>query len=284
MRELKKYLAAALVSAALAIPAFTAGAENMAASVVMGTAQTKVNDEAVMSLLWMQTSAEYKALCHQAYNDLRRSVRRAVHKPHDKPLAVVLDIDETVLDNTPFKARTVGTSIGKARGAFSEWVAMEKAEPLPGSVGTLKWIDRNGVEIFYVSDRSLAKDKESTLANLKKYGIPVKEGNLILHDGKGTKSQKFDELEKKYTVVAYVGDNLYDFPFHAEGLDPEARAAVEKKMGRRFGTKYILLPNPDYGSWEYALSENYKALPPEGVLKVRKNALRKQPLETDKGK
>lgn len=234
--------------------------------------QAQLNDEAVLSLLWMQRSAEYKALCYQAYNALRRHVSEELEKPHDKPMAVILDIDETILDNTPFKARTVGTAIGKDKGAFSKWVAREEAKALAGASETLSWIDSKGVALFYVSDRAADRDLEATVANLKKAKIPVISSQVMLSRG-DTKTERFQKIEERYDVIAYVGDNLLDFPIRAEGADMNRRDHFVKQNRELFGAAWIMLPNPDYGSWEYALCEGYKKLSAREKQRVRKEAL-----------
>lgn len=237
--------------------------------------QQQVNDQAVLALLWMQRSAEYQACSYQAYNALKSTIIDAYENKGSRKQAIILDIDETILDNTPYKAKSVGTSIGKARGAFSKWVAKEQAEALPGAVKTLQFAHKKGIELFFVSGRSAEKDLQHTINNLKKYGIPdADESHLFLYSGNSDKEENFAKLEKKYEVIAYVGDNLLDFPLGLFKANEDGRALSVAKNSAKFGKKYIILPNPDYGSWEYVLANNYKKLGPEEVLRIRKNALK----------
>lgn len=260
----------------------------MCGSLAMGTAyaadnnegtvmplQQQVNDQAVLALLWMQRSAEYQACSYQAYNALKTTILEASQEKGSRKQAIILDIDETILDNTPYKAKSVGTTIGKARGAFSKWVAKEKAEVLPGAVKTLQLAHKKDIELFYVSSRSAKKDMEATINNLKKYGIPnADEQHLFLYTGNSNKEESFAKIEKQYEVIAYVGDNLLDFPLKAIKASEAERATLVAKNSAKFGKKFIILPNPDYGSWEYVLDANYKKLSPAEVLQVRKQALK----------
>lgn len=240
------------------------------------TPQQRVNDQAVLALIWMQRSAEYKALSHQAYNALIDTVKNAEDDFHKKPMAIILDIDETVLDNTPYKARSVGTNIGKARGAFHKWVEEERAEVLPGAAKALQFADKHGVELFYVSGRSAKNDIPFTMKNLKAKGVPVRdESRLLFQKDSSSKASRFAEVEKKYDVIAYVGDNLLDFPFASTSMNEATRNFLVSKNYKKFGKKFIMLPNPDYGSWEYVLADNYRKLSPEEVLNIRYSALLK---------
>lgn len=265
-----KTLAATVVCFALGMG--TAFAEN---SKIAMEPQQQVNDQAMLALLWMQRSAEYQACSYQAYNALKATILEAAENKGARKQAIILDIDETVLDNTPYKAKSVGTSIGKARGAFSKWVAKEQAEALPGAVKTLQLAHKKGIELFFVSGRSAEKDLQHTINNLNKYGIPdADEKHLFLYAGNSNKEEIFAKLEKQYEVIAYVGDNLLDFPLGLFKANESVRAFAVAKTAPKFGKKYIMLPNPDYGSWEYVLAANYKKLSPEEVLRVRINALK----------
>ena len=237
--------------------------------------QQQVNDQAVLALLWMQRSAEYQACSYQAYNALKATILKASENKGERKRAIILDIDETVLDNTPYKAKSVGTSIGKARGAFSKWVAKERAEVLPGAVKALQLAHKRDIELFFVSGRSAQKDLQATINNLQKHDIPnADKEHLFLYAGNSDKEQTFAGIEKQYEVIAYVGDNLLDFPLHLYKAKEAERTTSVARNCAKFGKKYIILPNPDYGSWEYVLAPNYKKLSPEEVLTVRKNALK----------
>lgn len=237
--------------------------------------QQAVNDQAMLALLWMQRSAEYQACSYQAYNALKATILQASEMKGSKPQAIILDIDETVLDNTPYKAKSIGTDIGKARGAFSKWVAKEQAEVLPGAVAALKLAHQKNIECFYVSSRSAKNDMDATISNLQKQGIPnIDKEHLYLYAGNSDKQVSFTNIEKKYQVIAYVGDNLLDFPLMAQHANAAERALLVAKNCAKFGKEFIVLPNPDYGSWEYVLAPDYKKLAPAQVLEVRKAALK----------
>ena len=49
------------------------------------------------SMFWHKNSAEYKALCLQAYNIAKKKLDLELSKKHEEKLAIVADLDETCL-------------------------------------------------------------------------------------------------------------------------------------------------------------------------------------------
>ena len=227
-------------------------------------------DAEYMALLWMRTSAEYRALCYQGYNAALMAIDRAQANPatrSGKPLAIVLDCDETVTDNT----RAMAASVADGNGRFDAlwWRATvheARSEALPGAVEFLNEVARRGVAIFYVSNRWSEVNYEPTIENLKALGFPSVDAEhvLLMEDRKmSDKQPRFDRITEDYDVVVYMGDNAGDLPLGTKGMNRAARNAAIDAAHEEFGTQYIVFPNPAYGSWVGALAKDYMTMSPE---------------------
>lgn len=142
----------------------------------------KLYNENVMGFAWMDNAAEYHALCYQAYNAVKAQVDNALknRKKKDKLLAIILDVDETILSNVPNISSVIGSGKTYSRKNWIEWCNAAIAQSLPGAVECLKYVDSKGVEIFYISNRRVDKELESTIENFKKLGLPQADKNHML--------------------------------------------------------------------------------------------------------
>lgn len=230
-----------------------------------------------MGLLWMRTSAEYRALAYQGYNVAMNAVKMAVTDPSHqrKPLAIVLDADETVVDNT----KLMGESIANGNGRFdAPWwrqaVHQGKSQAMPGAVEFLNEVHKQGVEIFYVSNRYAPVNYDATVQNFKALGFPsVDKDHVLLFEKDSDKQPRFDMIAKKYYVVVYMGDNAGDFPIGTKGKTLAERNAIIDAHKEDFGTTFVVFPNPAYGSWVSALAKGYQDLSPEEQKQVNNQYL-----------
>ena len=230
-----------------------------------------------MGLLWMRTSAEYRALAYQGYNVAMNAVKMAVTDPSHqrKPLAIVLDADETVVDNT----KLMGESIVNGNGRFdAPWwrqaVHQGKSQAMPGAVEFLNEVHKQGVEIFYVSNRYAPVNLDVTIQNFKELGFPsVDKDHVLLFEKDSDKQPRFDAIAKKYAVVVYMGDNAGDFPIGTKGKTLAERNAIIDNHKEDFGTTFVVFPNPAYGSWVSALAKGYQNLSPEEQKQVNNQYL-----------
>lgn len=230
-----------------------------------------------MGLLWMRTSAEYRALAYQGYNVAMNAVKMAVTDPSHqrKPLAIVLDADETVVDNT----KLMGESIANGNGRFdAPWwrqaVHQGKSQAMPGAVEFLNEVHKQGVEIFYVSNRYAPVNLDVTIQNFKELGFPsVDKDHVLLFEKDSDKQPRFDMIAKKYYVVVYMGDNAGDFPIGTKGKTLVERNAIIDAHQKDFGTTFVVFPNPAYGSWVSALAKGYQNLSPEEQKQVNNQYL-----------
>lgn len=230
-----------------------------------------------MGLLWMRTSAEYRALAYQGYNVAMNAVKMAVTDPSHqrKPLAIVLDADETVVDNT----KLMGESIANGNGRFdAPWwrqaVHQGKSQAMPGAVEFLNEVHKQGVEIFYVSNRYAPVNLDVTIQNFKELGFPsVDKDHVLLFEKDSDKQPRFDMIAKKYYVVLYMGDNAGDFPIGTKGKTLAERNAIIDNHKEDFGTTFVVFPNPAYGSWVSSLAKGYQNLSPEEQKQVNNQYL-----------
>ncbi len=230
-----------------------------------------------MGLLWMRTSAEYRALAYQGYNVAMNLVKMAVTDPSHqrKPLAIVLDADETVVDNT----KLMGESIANGNGRFdAPWwrqaVHQGKSQAMPGAAEFLNEVHKQGVEIFYVSNRYAPVNYDATVQNFKELGFPsVDKDHVLLFEKDSDKQPRFDAITKKYNVILYMGDNAGDFPIGTKGKTLAERNAIIDEHKEDFGTTFVVFPNPAYGSWVSALAKGYQNLSPEEQKQVNNQYL-----------
>ena len=230
-----------------------------------------------MGLLWMRTSAEYRALAYQGYNVAMNLVKMAVTDPSHqrKPLAIVLDADETVVDNT----KLMGESIANGNGRFdAPWwrqaVHQGKSQAMPGAAEFLNEVHKQGVEIFYVSNRYAPVNYDATVQNFKELGFPsVDKDHVLLFEKDSDKQPRFDAITKKYNVILYMGDNAGDFPIGTKGKTLAERNAIIDEHKEDFGTTFLVFPNPAYGSWVSALAKGYQNLSPEEQKQVNNQYL-----------
>ena len=230
-----------------------------------------------MGLLWMRTSAEYRALAYQGYNVAMNAVKMAVTDPSHqrKPLAIVLDADETVVDNT----KLMGESIANGNGRFdAPWwrqaVHQGKSQAMHGAVEFLNEVHKQGVEIFYVSNRYAPVNLDVTIQNFKELGFPsVDKDHVLLFEKDSDKQPRFDAIAKKYNVIVYMGDNAGDFPIGTKGKTLAERNGIIDAHKEDFGTTFVVFPNPAYGSWVSALAKGYQNLSPEEQKQVNNQYL-----------
>lgn len=221
-----------------------------------------VNNGKLWASLWQQRAAEYKALCFQAYNLATLRISEAVkhHTKGSKPLAVITDIDETLLNNSPEDARGALHDQDFDSKAWKKWTKKGIADTVSGAPAFFKYASKKGVTVFYITNRD-TDERMGTLKNLQRYHLPNADpAHLLLKTTSSSKESRRQDVLKKYNVVLLCGDNLADFDaLYDNTPDEKKRGNATQKLKQQFGNKYIVLPNPSYGDWESALFHfNYK--------------------------
>jgi len=210
------------------------------------------------AVLWQQTSGEYRSLCFQAYNFARLSLKEALWADTSrKPNCVIVDIDETVLDNSAFQGHEIKKGLSYVSEDWTEWTNLAQADTVPGALAFLKFAASKSIETFYVSNRD-EKDYAATLKNLQHFGFPyADDAHLVVSKGTSNKEPRRQKISETYNILLLCGDNLSDFSnvFYRENKNTFGQVNTNQNL---FGTKYIVLPNPMYGDWEKPLYQGEK--------------------------
>ena len=224
----------------------------------------KVAEYQLGAVLYMQKAAEYRALAYQAFNLAKMSLDADFDKKNLKKLpkaerkrarAVVVDVDETVLDNSPAQAAQIKNNQPFVQSTWTNWVNMRKAKAIPGAVDFLNHAASKDVRVFYVTNR-IESEKAATIDNLKAAGFPdVSEETVIVKTTESGKEARRQAILQKYRIVLLMGDNLNDLSNVFERKSVADRLSEVDRMREMFGRKFIVLPNAMYGDWESAIYE-----------------------------
>ncbi len=219
-------------------------------------------DGKLFATAFQQHAAEYRALCFQAYNIAREKIDDVVKTNTAKPKALITDIDETVLNNSAYEAHQLLQEKDYEPSSWAAWTAMASADTVPGAYSFLKYASSKGVEIFYVSNRD-ESEKDVTLKNLKKFDFPnADDAHIFLKTSVSSKEARRKNIEATHTIVMLLGDNLGDFTFLFDVKNSDERMQNVNREAGEFGSKFIILPNPVYGDWEWSLYNfNYSLTP-----------------------
>ncbi|HEV7763448.1 MAG TPA: HAD family acid phosphatase [Thermoanaerobaculia bacterium] len=219
--------------------------------------------------LWVQTAAEYRASALQTFRGAQRGLDATLDNPFatgaleetsndpSQPPAVILDLDETILDNSAFEARMIREHKTYEGKAWKQWTSEGAARAIPGAKEFLAYAKSRGVTIFYVTNRDV-DEEAGTRANLEKLGFPLETNvDTLLMQGKngwttGDKSPRRAHVAAKYRILLLLGDDLNDFA-PASGKTLAERNAIVDGVRSWWGETWFILPNPMYGSWERAV-------------------------------
>jgi acid phosphatase len=236
-----------------------------------------VANDNLNAVAWMQTAIEYRLITGQTFRAALAQLDRALKTPGwdalakpDRPgvaaglpPAIIVDIDETMLDNSPAQARLVRDNEAFSEARWDEWVQSQAARPLPGALEFARAAAARGVTIYYVSNRTVAQGP-ATLGNLRKAGFPLASESQYLGLGTvvpgcaGTGSDKGCRRQlvgRTHRVLMQFGDQLGDFVSVPANTLAGREQAVRPYLAW-VGERWFVLPNPSYGSWEPALFDN----------------------------
>lgn len=232
------------------------------------------------SVLWYQTSAEFRANAIQTYRQATDLLTKAKSDPSwtvwsqanatNLPAAIIVDIDETILDNSPAAAQDVLTNAAFSEASWDRWVSLAKADAVPGAVAFVNAAEAMGIKVLYISNRACSlrsgntrpcPQKDDTLSNLKAVGIQKISAEQIWLKAEQTSWSSEKESRRQlamqsYRVIMSVGDDFGDFlPNVKKNITPAQRAALVDQYQTHWGTKFFMLSNPTYGSWDTILNQ-----------------------------
>ena len=264
---------------------------------VAPTTPATAADDNLNAVSWSQNAIEHDLIYLQTYRDAQARLLAAKRDPRwdalpsddrKAPLkglqpAVVLDVDETVLDNSPYQARLIRSGGEYNEADWADWCKEQRARALPGAVAFTRFAQAHGIAVIYLSNR--AQDLDGvTLANLRKDGFPVSGPDAFLGLGtfvKGCEQNGSDKscrrqlVSRHYRVLMQFGDQLGDFVAAQANTLAGRQAAIQPYL-RWIGTRWFVLPNPTYGSWEGALINNNWQAPRDERRREKIQALRIQ--------
>ena len=226
-------------------------------------------------VLWQQDAAEYRALCYQAFNIATLRINEIPKKIYKKnKLAIITDLDETILDNSYSEAQQIKDGKTYSAQSWKSWTDKSAATAVPGAVEFLQAASAKGITIFYVSNRS-TEEVASTLVNLKKLNLPdARTENMLFLSTTSSKEERRQMIMKDYKVIMLLGDNLNDFAMVFEKKPSDIRFAETDKVKEEWGKKFIVLPNATYGEWESAIYNYERTLTPEQREEKRRAKLK----------
>jgi 5'-nucleotidase (lipoprotein e(P4) family) len=239
-------------------------------------------DDNLNAVAWTQTAAEHDLIYLETFRDAQSQLLEALKDknwdalPKDDRIApykklkpaVILDIDETVLDNSPYQARLIRSGGEYNEADWAAWCKEERARALPGAVAFTQFAAKHGVAVIYISNRAQDLDA-ATIDNLRKVGLPVSGADAFL--GLGTVLPGCDQVgtekncrrqlvSQHYRVLMQFGDQLGDFVTVLSNTEAGRSQAIAPYMDW-IGKRWFVLPNPTYGSWEPALFNNEWSTP-----------------------
>jgi acid phosphatase len=261
-------LAALLASASCAARGQASSASPAPAGVARSLAHENLN-----AVIWMQTALEYEASALQAYRLAQLQLDAALADPSwtaaieqtgdasKLPPAVILDVDETVLDNSYYQARMVRDNTAYSAATWDPWVEEAAATAIPGARDFTQYAAKKGVTVFYLTNRT-ANLEAATRKNLAAERFPVGDTlDTVLVRGErpewagSAKGPRRAHVARDFRILMLIGDDLGDFVADASGAPQERRARTQQYDGW-WGRRWIMLPNPTYGSWERAILGN----------------------------
>jgi acid phosphatase len=275
-RRWMKSIALAIISASLSLSMGNA-AETPRAN---GTTPPVIGREQVNATLWLQRAEEFRIASEQVYRIATRHLASSIAAPGTAaveqqdmpaeklaalPTAIVVDLDETVLDNSFYQARRALAGAEYDEASWQAWMQEAAAPALPGAVEFLNAAAHAGHKIFYVTNRecrplpSAPADpcpaRTATLRNLIALELPNaadKDALSLRYErpewSSSDKAVRRAWIASTHRIVALFGDDLRDF------VDRPLYAARRGELADRFGDRWFLLPNPIYGSWERAIT------------------------------
>jgi 5'-nucleotidase (lipoprotein e(P4) family) len=246
-------------------------------------------DDRLNATLWQQTSAEYRLLTQVIYAMAKLQLQQALAdqrwtaEPSQKggfqnlPPAVIMDVDETVLDNSVLQGRLIRDHLNYSDSLWKIWGVKQQATEVTGAVDFISFAQARGVTVFFVTNRDKSEE-EQVRTQLSSIGVNLGEKtDTVLTRGEradwgSDKATRRGFIAQSHRVLLIIGDDLGDFISAYRGT-PQDRLKEAFKHSQ-WGTQWILLPNPVYGSWERSLLDFNPRLSNEEILKRKLQHLR----------
>ena len=242
-----------------------------------GQPATHANTDAV---IWVQSSTEYAAATRGIYAAATAGLTEFANSSpgRERPMAVVLDVDETVLDNSPYQGQLILDDQTYESGTWDAWIELKSATEVPGVVGFIQTAQSLGVHVAFITNRAcrprsntneVCPQKNDTLENLRAIGIETGSTTLYLRGDRPTpqceayltggeqdngewssdKTSRRACVARDYDIVMLFGDQLGDFTAEPDESSNESGRSAAREHGELWGKSWWMLPNPTYGGW-----------------------------------
>ncbi|MCX2743195.1 5'-nucleotidase, lipoprotein e(P4) family [Mangrovivirga sp. M17] len=219
-------------------------------SPVYGQKKSDYSEQNINATLWYQKSGENYLLYQQLYDLAKyRLIENLSESTSEMPKAVVLDLDETVLDNSPYNAYLITTETTYSTDTWNKWANAGTADALPGALDFTNFAMSLGVEVFYISNRNNIS-LDGTIENLKNLGFPnADKEHVFLKIETSDKTIRRNKVKEAYDIILFLGDNLRDYKeiFIKPAKNIKELVDDYKEELLKF---FIVFPNPMYGEWE----------------------------------
>ena len=229
------------------------------------SAATRAADPSAMAdnplnwaVAWKQTAAEFRALCYQAFNIATLQLDRALARQSngDKPLAVITDMDDTILHANDYWALLIERNRDFFDdGIWDDWIPKNRVTAVPGALEFCNYCIARDVAVFYVTSREQGSDTRAyARGHLRHLGFPLPvEERLIVFRDTSDKSAAREAIAARYQVPFLIGDNLNDYKRDYYVADVAERQSVMERDRDDYGHRFIVLPNPTDGHWVRAI-------------------------------
>jgi len=223
--------------------------------------QRMLAQQNVDATIYQNASAEGARLFEQCYELARIRLDANLARPHELPAAVIVDVDETVLDNSPSNVTDIVHDRTWNTENWYEWTLRGSAQALPGALDFLRYAAAQGCEVFYITNRA-ANEKNATIKNLFELGFPMADEAhvMTMENGVSDKTDRRALVAKKHYVALLCGDQLTDFDQRFKDRSNALGLPTVKAMHDTLSRYFVLMPNPIYGTWLDAASGRVDSL------------------------
>jgi 5'-nucleotidase (lipoprotein e(P4) family) len=232
-------------------------------------AQEPPQNDLLNATLWMQNAVEYKANSLAVFTLARLRLEQALADPNwtaapaeqtgayqALPPAIVVDVDETIMDNSPYEVWLTLQDKNFDPRTWTAFVNSATSRAIPGALEFIRYAQSRGVKTFYVTNRTI-EEEAGTRKNLELLGFPLDPAtDTVLTtreraDWGSAKGTRRSFIAKDFRILLNLGDNLGDFTDDYRG-DESQRDRVFEANKERWGREWIVIANPAYGSFESA--------------------------------
>ena len=245
-------------------------------------AQESSDDQAHEDLdatLWVKGASEYRAITQQTFlaaaSQLAAAIRdknwsavvvdgvpaerEFVDRRRAFPVCVIVDVDETVLDNSNYQRELISSGQQFSPTSWEQFAKLGASPAVPGAKFFLDNCRRLGVTVFFVTNRDVSLEAVTRQNLVKQQLMLSTDDDVILCKNERAewtsgKSVRRQAIAEKYRVLLIVGDDLNDFlPVRDRSLTD--RTQIADRYWQYWGRRWFMLPNPNYGSWEVAVTQ-----------------------------